>query len=61
MNLIFLFVFFTCVFVKVELNLIATIEVLDVIKGPCGYVVSAKGYCHRAPWGSCHCCRDHEQ
>lgn len=56
----FVLVSCTCVFVKVELNLIATIEVLDVVKSPGGHVVSSEWYRHGPFWGSCHCYRDHK-
>jgi hypothetical protein len=43
---------FTCVFVEVELNVGASIEVLNVIKSPSGHIISTKWHIYRLPRSS---------
>jgi len=47
----------TSVLVKMKLNVRTSIEVFDVIKGPCGHVVSAKLYIHWSTRVGTECCR----
>ena len=51
----------TCVFVKDELNLRASIVGLDVVKSPCRHIVSTEWHIDRLPWSSTPCSRDHKQ